>query len=44
MGASVMVAEDDPKQAELVRLYLTNEGHTALVLPDGRSGVSLRTC
>jgi DNA-binding response OmpR family regulator len=37
MSATVMVAEDDPKQAELVRLYLTNEGHTAVVLNDGRA-------
>ncbi len=37
MNATVMVAEDDAKQAELVRLYLSNEGHTAVVLSDGRA-------
>ena len=37
MNASVMVAEDDPKQAELARLYLANEGHRTVVLLDGRA-------
>lgn len=35
--ARVMVAEDDPKQAELVRRYLVHAGHTAIVVADGRA-------
>ncbi|MER6998514.1 response regulator transcription factor [Streptomyces sp. NPDC000410] len=30
-----MVAEDDEKQAELVRRYLEREGHSVLLVPDG---------
>jgi len=37
MSAHVMVAEDDLKQAELVRLYLRDAGHTVVVVHDGRS-------
>ncbi|MEE4546695.1 response regulator transcription factor [Streptomyces sp. V4-01] len=39
MGAHVVVAEDDPKQAELVRRYLENEGHRVVVVPDGRAAL-----
>jgi DNA-binding response OmpR family regulator len=39
VGLTVMVAEDDPKQAELARLYLTREGYTVVVLPDGRAAL-----
>jgi DNA-binding response OmpR family regulator len=35
--ARVLVAEDDPKQAELARLYLANDGYTAIVVNDGRA-------
>ncbi|GAB6902585.1 response regulator transcription factor [Kineosporia succinea] len=35
--ARVMVAEDDHKQAELVRAYLTHEGHEAVVVTRGRA-------
>ena len=34
-----MVAEDDAKQAELVRRYLENEGHTVTVVEDGRTAL-----
>ncbi len=34
-----MVAEDDPKQAELVRRYLEHEGHTVTVVEDGRTAL-----
>lgn len=33
--ANVIVAEDDPKQAELVRRYLEREGHAVTVVGDG---------
>jgi len=33
------VAEDDPKQAELIRRYAVAEGHTVTVVGDGRAAV-----
>ncbi|MFB7122129.1 response regulator transcription factor [Kitasatospora sp. NPDC056273] len=39
MCAHVVVAEDDPKQADLVRLYLEREGHHVVVVHDGRSAL-----
>ncbi|MBX6356827.1 MAG: response regulator transcription factor [Micromonosporaceae bacterium] len=39
MGARILVAEDDPKQANLVRLYLEREGHHVLVVGDGRAAL-----
>ncbi|MEV7008020.1 response regulator transcription factor [Streptosporangium sp. NPDC051022] len=39
MCAHVLVAEDDPKQAELLRRYLEREGHEVLVVHDGRSAI-----
>ncbi|MGW5675546.1 response regulator transcription factor [Streptomyces sp. NPDC003860] len=39
MCAHVMIAEDDDKQAELVRRYLQREGHTVTVVTDGRAAV-----
>ncbi|MFF0060747.1 response regulator transcription factor [Streptomyces sp. NPDC005279] len=39
MCANVMVAEDDEKQAELVRRYLEREGHTVTVVRDGRAAI-----
>ncbi|WP_280669050.1 MULTISPECIES: response regulator transcription factor [unclassified Kitasatospora] len=39
MSAYVLVAEDDPKQAELIRRYLEREGHTAAVVHDGRAAI-----
>ncbi|WP_331254490.1 response regulator transcription factor, partial [Streptomyces halstedii] len=35
MCANVIVAEDDAKQAELVRRYLEREGHAVTVVADG---------
>jgi DNA-binding response OmpR family regulator len=35
----ILVAEDDPKQANLVRVYLEREGHSVLVVGDGRSAL-----
>ncbi len=39
MGARILVAEDDTKQAELVRRYLEREGHSVAVTHDGRAAV-----
>lgn len=37
--ANIMVAEDDAKQAELVRRYLEHEGHAVTVVEDGRTAL-----
>jgi DNA-binding response OmpR family regulator len=37
--AFVLVAEDDAKQAELVRRYLRREDHSVLVVSDGRAAI-----
>jgi two-component system, OmpR family, alkaline phosphatase synthesis response regulator PhoP len=34
-----MVCEDDAKHAELLRRYLEREGHTAVIVPDGRAAI-----
>jgi DNA-binding response OmpR family regulator len=39
LAARILVAEDDPKQANLVRIYLEREGHSVLVVGDGRSAL-----
>ncbi|WP_436524251.1 response regulator transcription factor [Actinoplanes sp. HUAS TT8] len=39
MCAYVLVAEDDPKQAELVQRYLEHEGHAVIVVGDGRAAL-----
>ncbi|MFD3452326.1 response regulator transcription factor [Streptomyces sp. NPDC058691] len=39
MSARILVAEDDIKQAQLVRLYLEHEGHTVTVVHDGRAAL-----
>ncbi|MEU4239295.1 response regulator transcription factor [Actinoplanes sp. NPDC026619] len=39
MCAQVLVADDDPRQAEVVRRYLVAEGHEALVVHDGRAAL-----
>lgn len=35
----ILVAEDDPKQAELIRRYAVAEGHSVEVVHDGRAAV-----
>ena len=35
--ARILVAEADPKQAELIRLYLVRDGHSVMVVGDGRT-------
>jgi DNA-binding response OmpR family regulator len=42
--AYVLVAEDDPTHAELVRRYLLREGHTVHVVHDGRSAIDEARC
>jgi DNA-binding response OmpR family regulator len=37
--ANIVVAEDDAKQAELVRRYLEHEGHAVTVVEDGRTAL-----
>jgi DNA-binding response OmpR family regulator len=39
MCAHVLVAEDDMKQAELVRRYLEHDGHRVTVVADGRAAL-----
>jgi DNA-binding response OmpR family regulator len=39
MGAYVLVAEDDVKQAELIRRYLEREGHAVATVHDGRAAL-----
>jgi two-component system, OmpR family, alkaline phosphatase synthesis response regulator PhoP len=39
VSANVLIAEDDPKQAELLRRYLEHEGHTVSVVADGRAAL-----
>lgn len=39
MGAHILVAEDDPMQAELIRRLLLREGHTPVVVADGRAAI-----
>ncbi len=38
---TVLVIEDDPKAADLIALYLTNEGFNAIKAHDGEVGLSL---
>jgi len=40
MGARVVVADDDVKQAELIRRYLTHDGHDVVVVHDGVAALS----
>ena len=35
----ILVAEDDPKQAGLIRMYLEREGHSLQIVGDGRSAL-----
>jgi DNA-binding response OmpR family regulator len=39
VGARLLVAEDDVKQAELLRRYLEREGHEVVVVHDGRAAI-----
>ncbi|MFE1548834.1 response regulator transcription factor [Streptomyces sp. NPDC058718] len=39
MSARILVAEDDPKQSRLIRIYLEREGNTVQVVADGRAAL-----
>ncbi len=39
MTSRILVAEDDVKQARLIRIYLEREGHDVQVVTDGRSAI-----
>ena len=39
MPAEIMVAEDDPKLAEVLRRYLGREGYQVVLVPDGRQAI-----
>ncbi|MFJ6726420.1 response regulator transcription factor [Streptomyces sp. NPDC091281] len=39
MNARILVAEDDAKQAELLRVYLTHEGYSVSIVHDGRTAL-----
>jgi DNA-binding response OmpR family regulator len=40
MADHILVAEDDPKYAEIVRLYLEREGYRVTVVGDGRAALA----
>ncbi|MFK4149283.1 response regulator transcription factor [Streptomyces sp. NPDC004065] len=39
MSSRILVAEDDVRQAQVLRMYLESEGHSAVVVHDGRSAI-----
>ncbi len=39
MPTEIMVAEDDPKLAEVLRRYLEREGYQVVLVPDGRQAI-----
>ncbi|HEX8348286.1 MAG TPA: response regulator transcription factor [Actinoplanes sp.] len=39
MAARILVAEDDTKQAHVIRLYLEHHGHRVITVHDGRSAL-----
>lgn len=39
MSSRILVAEDDVRQADLLRLYLEREGHQVAVVHDGRAAI-----
>ncbi|MDF9874556.1 hypothetical protein OKW18_006694 [Streptomyces pratensis] len=43
MSTYVLVAEDDRKQAELIRRYLAHDGHEVSVVHDGRTALGEAT-
>jgi DNA-binding response OmpR family regulator len=40
MSSRVLVAEDDPHQAQVIRVYLEGEGHTVEVVHDGQEALA----
>ncbi len=41
MSQTVLIVEDDPNIADLLRLYLEKEGYMAAIAPDGGAGVEM---
>lgn len=41
MSATILLAEDDPSQAELIRRYLVASGYAVTVAPDGQTTLEL---
>ena len=41
MTARILVADDDPKHAQLIRLYLEREGHQVITVGDGRAALEV---
>jgi DNA-binding response OmpR family regulator len=41
MAARIVVAEDDTKQAHVIRLYLEHHGHRVITVHDGRSALDV---
>jgi DNA-binding response OmpR family regulator len=41
MPARILIAEDDPKQADVLRRYLERDGHVTAVAHDGRTALEL---
>jgi len=39
MNGRILVAEDDPKQADLIRLYLERGGYAVVITTDGRQAL-----
>jgi len=39
MSAQIVVAEDDVRQAQVLRMYLESEGHSTVVVHDGRAAI-----
>ncbi|MFF0516784.1 response regulator transcription factor [Streptomyces sp. NPDC004250] len=39
MSAHILVAEDDERQAQVLRMYLRSEGHDATIVHDGRAAI-----
>src|SRR5215475_5141313 len=39
MTTRIVVAEDDPKQSRLLKVYLEREGHSVLTVGDGRAAL-----
>ena len=41
MATRILVAEDDPKQSRLLKVYLEREGHSVLTVADGRAALDV---
>jgi DNA-binding response OmpR family regulator len=41
MTSRILIAEDDPKQSRLLKVYLEREGHSVVTVADGRAALEL---